>query len=47
LSHSIGLTLNFNPPNLCLLSSHDYRREPLALSWSVSLLFTSRNVLTK
>jgi hypothetical protein len=25
-----GLTLNHNPPNRCLWSSKDYRREPLA-----------------
>jgi hypothetical protein len=44
ISRSIcpGLTSNFDPPDLCLLSSWDYRREPLALS---SLRFLRLGIL--
>jgi hypothetical protein len=35
------LASNYNPPDLCLLSSKDYKREPLALS--SNLLFLTCN----
>jgi hypothetical protein len=28
MTYSPGLALNLNPPDLCILSSQDYRREP-------------------
>jgi hypothetical protein len=34
-----GLASNCDPPDLCLLSSWDYRCEPLALAWVTALAF--------
>jgi hypothetical protein len=33
-----GLASNFDPPDLCLLSSYDYRHEPLAPSICLLLI---------
>jgi hypothetical protein len=35
MNYLSGLALNRDPPDLCLLSSWDYRREPLAPGYTV------------
>jgi hypothetical protein len=37
-----GLALNPDPPDLCLLSSYDYRQEPPAPSWETCILISLR-----
>jgi hypothetical protein len=36
-----GLSSNLNPPNLCLLSSYDYRHEPLVPGHGFIFIFGS------
>jgi hypothetical protein len=42
-----GLASNLDPPDLCILSNWDYRREPLGPSWLWFLEYDSKSLGSK
>jgi hypothetical protein len=47
MNYLTGLALNHDPPDLCFLSSYDYRREPPVLGKSYLLLSNAKGSVFK